>query len=166
MWLVGGLLTVVLSLGCNPFSPKLAPDELSKSDVLGDPSTLDGFFLLFKNAYELRDTSLYSRLFTKDFTFAYYDFDLGQEVSWDLSTEMNISYNLFVNVEQINLDWNYYPPPTLTDTTAFINRNFNLTIRENEETEFVGTGRARLRLRREGEGSPWKAYYWFDDSDF
>ena len=160
------LLMLAAWLSCNPFAPRLAPDALNQEDLLGDPSTLEGFFLLFKNAYELRDTSLYGRLFTSDFTFAYYDFDLGQEISWDRATELNLSYNLFLSVEQINLDWNYFPPPDTTDTEAFVIRNFNLTIRENEETEFVGTGRARLRLRRSAPGQAWKAYYWFDDSDF
>lgn len=163
-----GILCIMLAswLSCNPFAPKLAEDALDQADLLGDPASLEGFFLLFKNAYELRDTSLYGRLFTPDFTFAYYDFDLGQEISWDRATELNLSFNLFLSVEQINLDWNYFPPPDTTETEAFVVRNFNLTIRENEDTEFVGTGRARLRLRREAPGQPWRAYYWFDDSDF
>jgi hypothetical protein len=160
-------VTCCLMLGsCNPFAPAYDPEGLDDINVLGDPSTIEGFFLLFKNAYELRDTTLYGQLFTQDFTFAYYDFDLGQEISWDRATELNISYNLFQSVQQINLDWNYYPPPDTTFTEAYVLRNFNLSIEEDEQTAFVGTGRAKLRLRRNGPGAPWKAYYWFDDSDF
>ena len=156
----------LLTAGCNPFAPAYDEDGLADLDLLGDPSTIEGYFLLFKNAYELRDTTLYGRLFTQDFTFAYYDFDQGQEISWDRATELNISYNLFQSVEQINLDWNYYPTPDTTLTEAYVVRNFNLTIQENEQNAYVGTGRARLRLRRKAPGEPWQAFYWFDDSDF
>lgn len=157
---------LLMSASCNPFAPKYDPDGLEDINLLGDPVTLEGFFLLFKNAYELRDTTLYGQLFTQDFTFAYYDFETGQEISWDRATELNISYNLFQSVQQINLDWNYFPSPDTTVLEAFVVRNFNLTIQEDEQTAFVGTGRAKLRLRRNAPGSAWRAYYWFDDSDF
>ena len=162
------LLTISIGglSGCNPFAPAYDKDGLADINLLGDPSTIEGFFLLFKNAYELRDTTLYGQLFSQDFTFAYYDFDQGQEISWDRATELNISYNLFQSVQQINLDWNYFPTPDTTDTEAYVVRNFNLTIQEDEQTAFVGTGRAKLRLRRSNPGDAWKAFYWFDDSDF
>ncbi|MEO1450270.1 MAG: hypothetical protein AAFV07_12130, partial [Bacteroidota bacterium] len=159
-------LLLTSSLACNPFAPTYDPDGLAQVDLLGDPSSIDGYFRLFKNAYELRDTTLYGRLFSQDFQFIYYDADLGQEISWDRDTELTISYNLFTRVLQINLDWNFYSQLDTTETEAVVVRNFNLSIEEDEQTAFSGAGRARLRLRRPSVEQPWQAYSWFDDSDF
>lgn len=157
--LVGGV-------ACNPFAPAYDEEGLADINLLGDPTDMEGYFKLFKNAYELRDTNLYGRLFSPDFVFTYYDFEQAQEISWDRATEMNISYNLFRSVRQINLDWNYYIQLDTTVADAFVIRNFNLFIEQDDEVSFNGTGRARFRLRRDGPGTPWKAYSWFDDSDF
>lgn len=160
------LLLFGLGLSCNPFAPKYDPDGLNSFNSLGNPTNINGYFKLFKNAYELRDTNLYGRLFAPNFVFTYYDFEKGQEFSWDRATEMNTSYRLFQNVQQINLDWNFVVEMDTTDTTAFIVRNFNLSIIENEQNAYTGTGRARFRLKRQHGGDVWKAVYWFDDSDF
>ncbi|MEZ4827112.1 MAG: hypothetical protein R3C61_12675 [Bacteroidia bacterium] len=160
VWL--GLNTV----SCNPFAPAYDPEGLADINILGDPTNIDGFFRLFKNGYELRDTTLYGRLFSPDFIFTYYDPDLGQDISWDRATDLIISYNLFQSVLQINLDWNYFTQLDTTDTEALVVRNFNLTIEETEEIVYSGTGRAKLRLRRNNPGEAWQAYSWFDDSDF
>ena len=163
------LFAILASLSlpsCNPFAPAYDEEGLADINLLGDPTDVDGFFKLFKNAYELRDTTIYGRLFTNDFTFTYYDFDQAQEIRWDRATEMNISNNLFRAVRNINLDWNYYIQLDTTSLDALVIRNFTLFIEQDDETSFSGTGRARFRLRREGLGSPWKAYSWFDDSDF
>ena len=79
---------------------------------------------------------------------------------------MNISYKLFQASEQINLDWNFFAELDTTDTTAFITRNFNLSISERDGNSYTGTGRAKLKLHRKRAGEAWKAFYWFDDSDF
>ena len=154
-------------LSCNPFAPAYDPAGLAGVNVLGDPTTLDGYFKLFKNAYELRDTTLYGRLFTQDFTFAYYDAEQNQEVQWDRATELNTSYRLFQSVLNINLDWTWYTEiDSSAGNEALVIRNFNLSIQQDESTTFSGTGRARLRLRRAGPGEAWRAFYWFDESDF
>lgn len=168
-WRLLRFVTITLTafaLSCNPFAPAYDQDGFADEYLLGNPRSIEGFFVLFKNAYELRDTTLYSQLFTQDFRFAYYDFDRGQEISWDRATELNTAYKLFQSVQQITLDWNYYPPPDTTLTEAYIIRNFNLTILGDAQSSFVGTGRAKLRLRRSEPGQPWRAFYWFDDSDF
>lgn len=162
-WLVAGLL---FWTACNPFAPEFDPEGLEDQNVLGDRTEIDGFFTFFKNAYELRDTSLYGKLFTNDFTFVYYDFDAAAEQNWDKGQEMAISYNLFRNVKQITLDWNFYIENNVVGDTANVVRSFNLTIVESENSVYSGTGRARLRLRRAGAGEEWRIYYWFDDSDF
>lgn len=157
---------LLLQNSCNPFAPKYNKDGLNDLNSLGNPISIAGYFKLFKNGYELRDTSMYGRLFAPDFIFEYYDFDKGQNFSWDRTTEMGISYKLFQSVQQINLDWNFFVQLDTTDTTAFMVRNFNLTITENEALSYSGTGRARLRLKRNYVGDAWKCEYWFDDSDF
>ncbi|MEL6190649.1 MAG: hypothetical protein AAFR66_01305 [Bacteroidota bacterium] len=162
----GLLILMVGFLSCNPFAPDIDEDGLADVDLLGNPSSIEGFFKLFRNSYELRDTTLYGQLFDRDFEFAYFDFELGQEISWDRDTELNISFNLFQSVQQINLDWNFYTQLDTTETEAFVIRNFNLTITQDEQNTFSGAGRARFRLRRQSVGTAWKAYFWFDDSDF
>ena len=164
--LLGVLLATLITLSCNPFAPSYDEDGLSGQNILGDRTNLDGFFTFFKNAYELRDTSLYGQLFTSDFTFVYPDFETSSEISWDRGQEMDISYNLFRGVKQINLDWNFYISRDSTELEAEITRNFNLNIVQNESAIWSGAGRARLRLRRDAPTDPWKIYYWFDDSDF
>lgn len=160
------LASLFLWNSCNPFAPKYNENGLNDLNSLGNPISITGYFKLFKNSYELRDTSMYGRLFAPNFTFEYYDFDKGQNFSWDRTTEMGISYRLFQSVQQINLDWNFFVQLDTTDTTAFMVRNFNLSITENESVSYSGTGRARMRLTRHFIGDPWKCEYWFDDSDF
>jgi len=158
-------ICIIMGNSCNPFAPEYDPTGFDDIDLLGDLTTIDGYFTRFKNAYELRDTLFYGELFAGDFLFEYWDAEQNQNISWDRATEMSTSYNLFQSVQQINLDWNYMELDT-TDTEAAIVRNFNLTIVEDEQNVYVGTGRARFRLRRDQPGDSWKAFYWFDDSDF
>ena len=166
IYLVSILLCFQFS--CNPFAPGFDEDGLTNLNLLGDPTTIDGYFLLFQNAYELRDTSIYGRLFSENFTFTYFDFELGQEISWDRATELNTNFNLFQAVQQINLDWNFYNVLEVNaqEDSAFVIRNFNLSVIENEQNAFSGSGRAKLSLARNGPNLPWQAYAWFDDSDF
>lgn len=165
-WLAIPVFAFLLLAGCNPFAPAFDKDGLSGQNLLGDRTTIDGLFEYFKNSYEIRDTSLYGRLFSSDFTFTYFDFDQAAEVSWDRGQELAISYNLFRNVQRITLDWNFYVEKIETDTEAQVLRNFNLTIVEDENTAYTGTGRARITLRREFVTDPWQIVHWFDDSDF
>ncbi len=162
-----GLVFICIGLmACNPFAPSYDPDGLAQVNLLGDPTTVDGFFRRFKNAYELRDTALYGNLFSRDFIFEYYDQELGQEVSWDRATELLTAFNLFQSSLQINLDWNFYVELDSTATDALVLRNFNLTIETEDKGTFSGSGRARFRLIKGNPAAPWKAIYWFDDSDF
>lgn len=165
-WIIPLIFSLFALTACNPFAPDFDPNGLEDQNVLGDRTDIDGFFQFFKNAYELRDTSLYGKMFTSDFTFVYYDFDAAAEQNWDKGQEMATAYNLFRNVKQITLDWNFYVENSIVGDTASVVRNFQLTIVENESSIFSGNGRARLRLRRESIGMPWRIYYWFDDSDF
>ena len=166
-WIVIGLLLMFWGISaCNHFAQGYDPDGLSQVNILGDQTNIDGFFQRFKNAYELRDTALYGNLFSRDFILEYYDQELGQEISWDRATEMLTSFKLFQSSLQINLDWNFYVDLDSTSTDALVVRNFNLTIETEEQGTFSGSGRARMRLNKGNPAAPWKAIYWFDDSDF
>ncbi len=165
-WYIIAIFVLAVFTSCNPFAPSFDENGLSEQSLLGDRTSIDGLFEYFKNSYEIRDTSLYGQLFSNDFTFVYYDFDQAAELTWDKGQEMASAYNLFRNVRQITLDWNFYVEQTYFGDSATVIRNFNLTIVENENTTYSGTGRAKLKMRRIAEGEPWKIYYWFDDSDF
>ena len=156
----------LLGAACNPFAPTYDEDGLAGQNFLGDRTTIDGLFTYFKNSYELRDTSLYGKLFSNDFEFNYYDFDQAADVNWDKAQEMALTYNLFRNVQQISLDWNFYVQRDTTETSAAVVRAFNLTIIENENSSYTGAGRARLTLQRDLVTDPWQITSWFDDSDF
>jgi len=160
------LICIALYSGCNPFSPKLDSETLKNQQMPASRKTIDGVFQFFKTAYESRDTSLYGRLFAQDFTFGYYDFDANVQINWDRAQELNLTYKLFRNTEQITLDWNYYVQKDSTELEASVVRSFNLTIVQNSQSIFTGTGRARLRMRRADTDSDWQIWYWFDDSDF
>jgi len=164
MYVLG--LCICSSLACNPFSPTLDQESLKDKIVPYSRKSIDGVFGYFKNAYEARDTSLYGLLFSQDFTFSYFDFDANVPISWDRATELNTTYRLFRNTEQITLDWNFYVQKDTTETEASIVRSFNLTIVQNSQSIFTGTGRARFRLRRSSNQEDWQIWYWFDDSDF
>lgn len=159
-------LIILFFSACNPFSPKLDQESLKDKIIPHSRKSVDGLFGYFKNAYEARDTSMYGLLFSQDFTFSYFDFDANVPISWDRSTELNTTYRLFRNTEQITLDWNFYVQKDTTETEASVVRSFNLTIVQNSQSIFTGTGRARFRLRRASAEDDWQIWYWFDDSDF
>ncbi len=165
--ILAAIAVVVFAGSCNPFAPGYDPDGLLTKNLLGDRNTIDGLFVYFKNSYELRDTSLYSKLFSNDFTFTYFDFDQNANVNWDKGEEMALTWNLFRTVNTITLDWNFYVQKDSVDELhAQVIRAFNLTIVENENTIHSSAGRARLTLIRSAATEPWQISYWFDDSDF
>ncbi|MEL6135387.1 MAG: hypothetical protein AAFR59_18670, partial [Bacteroidota bacterium] len=57
--IICSLISAGACFSCNPFAPAYDPDGLSQVNILGDPRSIDGYFKRFKNAYELRDTTLY-----------------------------------------------------------------------------------------------------------
>jgi len=156
----------VVSLSCNPFSPKLENLPETQINLLGNRNTLDGLFQFFKTAYELKDTSMYGKMFDESFVFSYFDFQNSVQINWDRAQEMNTTYRLFRNTEQITLDWNYYLQKDSSASEASVVRSFNLTIVESSQQIYTGTGRARFRLIKLNPDDPWKFTYWFDDSDF
>ncbi|MDI6401508.1 hypothetical protein QLX67_05830 [Balneolaceae bacterium ANBcel3] len=165
-WLIFGLLASVAAC-VNPFAPgELEGDPVS--DLLGDPSTIEGFYTRFQKAYELRDTSLYGPLIHADFTFTYRDHIQNQDISWGRPLEMNSTNNMFMLSYDLNLQWNNIIDQFINEpqTEATVFRSFNLSIREDpSEPPLRSNGIAYFRLTRTDSTQNWKLIFWRDDSD-
>ena len=157
----------VLLVGCNPFAPALEEGN-PFGDLLGDPTTVDGFFTNFSNAYELRDLSLYEPLLDSSFIFIYYDFDAQVEREWGFAQELASTRKLFENATLISLRWNQIISQSVLDDglTARIVRPFNLTITLEGGEAFRGDGNVNLQLTRTDTTASWKLLRWRDESEF
>lgn len=171
-----GLLIVLACTvaGCiNPFAPgELEGDPIA--DLLGDPSTLEGFYTRFQKAYELRDTSLYGPLIHPEFTFTFRDDDRNVDITWSRSEEMNSAYNMFSQSYDISLRWNNIISSTTRqmndeDDTSEIQeviRRFNLTVMISpSEPPFRSDGSASFLLQRPHSNANWRLVSWRDESD-
>ncbi len=164
------LMTVLLMpvlTGCiNPFAPgELEGDPIA--DLLGDPSTIDGFYTRFQSAYELRDTSLYGPLIHPDFTFTYRDDNRNVDITWGRSEEMNSTYNMFFQSYDITLRWNNITQEIVRDekTDAQIIRRFNLRVIISPSESYRTDGSASFRLVRADSTANWRLISWRDESD-
>ncbi len=153
--------------GCiNPF----APDEMEGdpvADLLGDPSTIEGFYTRFQKAYELRDTTLYGPLIHPDFSFTFRDDERNVDRTWHRSEEMDRTYSMFINSQDIQLQWNNITSEILEDdkTQALIVRRFNLMLMDSQSQRFRALGSASFRLTRRDSTENWRLIYWRDESD-
>ncbi len=169
------LLIPFLAAGCiNPFAPgELEGDPIA--DLLGDPSTIEGFYTRFQKAYELRDTSLYGPLIHPQFTFTFRDYDRNVDITWSRSEEMNSAYNMFSQSYDISLRWNNIinmtPLQPGTDDMAGyqareIIRRFNLTvIISPSEPPLRSDGSASFVVTRPDSNANWRLVSWRDESD-
>ncbi len=163
---LGGFLLIVN--GCNPFSPAL-DDTAVGPTALGDRTTVRGFFEYFRNAYQLRDSTLYGQLLTRDFQFTYINFDDNSTQTWTRDVDVLSTYRLFRGIRSATLQWQQYVEADTIgrgDTLAVVERVFNLVINQDDENVFRGVGSARIELRRRAKGEPWRMRMWFDKSDF
>ena len=161
--LVGALLVA----GCNPFAPELEEGN-PFGDFLGDPTTVDGFFTNFQNAYELRDISLYEPLLDSGFVFVYYDFEAQVDREWRFSQELESTRRLFQNASLIRLRWNQILSQDVTDAQrqARVVRSFNLVINLETGDAFRGDGNVNFLLVRPDSTAPWTLRRWRDESEF
>lgn len=161
------LMLTLFWFGCNPFAPSLEEGD-PFGDLLGDPTTIDGFFTNFANAYELRDLSLYEPLLDSSFIFIYYDFDAQVEREWGFSQELESTRRLFENASLINLRWNQIISQSIVDDgrTARIVRPFNLTIALEGGEAFRGDGNVNFQLIRSDSTAAWRLLRWRDESEF
>ena len=167
------LLLPLFTAGCiNPFAPgELEGDPIV--DLLGDPSTIEGFYTRFQKSYELRDTSLYGPLIHPNFTFTFRDDDRNVDITWGRSEEMNSTYNMFSQSYDISLRWNniidQIPMGTQDESdteSMLVIRRFNLTVVVSpSEPPFRSDGSASFVLTRPDETANWRLVSWRDESD-
>lgn len=161
------LLLLGLAAACNPFAPALEEGD-PFSDLLGDPTTVEGFFTNFRNAYELRDISIYEPLLDSSFTFVYYDFEAQVEKQWGFAQELRTTRRLFQSSALIQLRWNQSLTPVISDSgrLARIVRPFNLLITLESGDTFRGAGNVNFRLTRPDSTAAWRLLRWRDESEF
>lgn len=152
---------------CNPFAPDLEEGD-PFGNLLGDPTTIDGFFTNFQSAYELRDISLYEPLLDSSFVFLYYDFDAQVQREWGFAQELESTRRLFQNSSLVRLQWNQTLSQDTTGapTQARVIRSFNLTITLESGEVFRGDGNVNFLLVRRAAETPWKLRRWRDESEF
>ncbi len=160
-------LLAVIAAGCwNPFAPGIEDGDPFE-ELLGDPSTIEGFFTRFQNAYQLRDTTLYGPLIAPDFTFTFRDHDNNVDVSWGRNEEMSSTYRLFINARDIRIQWNNIISVEVNpaQTQSQVIRRFDLTV-SLEASDLIRTdGAVNFVLTREDSTENWQLRSWRDESD-
>ena len=160
-------LLVALVAGCNPFAPAL--DEGSPfGDLLGDPTTVEGYFTNFRNAYELRDLSLYEPLLDSQFVFIWRDFDAQVEREWGFAQDLETTRRLFANANLVRLQWNQVlsSDEIVRNLQMRVIRSFNLTITLETGDVFRGDGNVNFLLARRDSTDAWRLLRWRDESEF
>lgn len=156
-----------LTYSCNPFAPNLVEGDPFAS-LLGDPTTIDGFFTSFKAAYELRDISLYETLLDSSFLFVYRDIDTQLDRQWGFDQELRSTGGLFDNATTVRLQWNQIVTEDVSDAEqeARIVRSFNLTVALLDDEVFRGDGNVNFVMTRADSSAAWKLERWRDESQF
>lgn len=151
---------------CNPFAPAIGEGD-PFGDLLGDPKTIEGYFTNFRNAYELRDLSLYEPLIDSSFVFIYTDFDTGIEREWGFGQELETTRRMFESVVEVQLQWNQIISRQVFDegTRAIAVRSFNLGIGLDNGEVFRGDGNVNFLLTRADTTRAWKLRRWRDESE-
>jgi len=161
------LCGIMLSLAaCNPFAPSLEEGD-PYAFLLGDPTTIEGYFTAFRSAYELRDISLYEPLIDSAFVFIYMDFDVGIEREWDFSQELESTRRLFQNAVGVQLQWNQIitQQVLVPNERTRVVRSFNLTIALEGGEAFRGDGNVNFLLVRRDSTAAWRLQRWRDESE-
>lgn len=151
---------------CNPFAPALEEGN-PFGDLLGDPTTIEGFFTNFRNAYELRDLSLYEPLLDSSFTFVYTDFDNQVDREWGFAQDLEGTRRLFQNASGIRLQWNQIITQDVLERNRRerIVRSFNLTVTLEQGDVFRTDCNVNFLLGREDSLSSWRLMRWRDESE-
>lgn len=153
--------------GCiNPFAPGES-DEDPLDDILGDPTTIEGFYQRFENAYELRDTSLYGPLLHPDFEFTFRDENENVDVTWSRTEDMFSTYNLFLQALDIQLHWSNFISMNINEdqTRTQAVRRFDLTVLLETNDLLRTDGLASFTLVRPDSTDPWQLIRWRDESE-
>jgi len=151
---------------CNPFAPALEEGD-PFADLFGDPTTIEGFFTNFRNAYDLRDISVYEPLLDSGFVFIYRDFEAQIDRQWGFAEDLEITRRLFQNSSFIELKWNQIiaRDEEDEDRRARIIRSFNLTVGIEGADVFRGDGNVNFLLTRRDTTAAWRLLRWRDESE-
>jgi len=147
----------------NPFAPKLDNSLGSEGSLISDLNSLEGVFQNLQYSYTFKDTTIYSGLLSKNFTFAYRDYEKEVDVAWGREDEMRITNSLFNNTERLDLVWNNIV--AITGDSTNIVRSFNLTITFNPTDIVFVDGKVNLVLEK-SENNKWQIVTWIDESNF
>ena len=166
---IAGMAVMVLPFlfaACNPFAPAIGEGD-PFGDLLGDPKTIEGYFANFRNAYELRDLSLYEPLIDSSFVFIYTDFDTGIEREWGFGQELETTRRMFESVVEVQLQWNQMISRQVFEDgkRAIAVRSFNLAIGLNSGEVFRGDGNVNFLLTRADTTRAWRLLRWRDESE-
>ena len=125
-------------------------------------------FQNIKYSYTFKDTTIYGQMIDGNYTFVFRDYERGVDVSWGRDEEMRITYELFRNVQRLDLVWNNIISSSTdsANTAATVSRNFNLTVTFNPSDIIRVDGYATLALARSGAEKPWQIVRWRDESNF
>lgn len=151
---------------CNPFSPALEEGN-PFGDLLGDPTTVEGYFTNFRNAYELRDLSLYETLLDSSFVFVWHDFDAQVDREWGFAQDLETTRRLFQNSSLVRLQWNQIIAQDELEAYTLIRvvRSFNLTVTLEQGDVFRTDGNVNFRLVRPDSSAAWRLQRWRDESE-
>ena len=155
--LIAGLIS------CNPFSPQI-DSNISQTGISAD--SVNGFFEIFREAYQFKDTTIYGKLLAPSFIFSYRNYDRGLDLEWGRDEEMQTTGLLFASCESLDLLWGDVLDSTGNDTIYDITRAFSLTIQFNPSDIEEVDGRAIFTLDRATKNDPWQAIRWRDESNF
>lgn len=160
------IVTVFVVVSCsNPFAPALNEDELNKSEILGDQTTVEGLFQNFRYSYIMKDTVIYSGLLDRDFVFEYYDYDKNVSVSYSREEDMITTYRLFQASESLDLIWNeVIISGGGNDSLQVLSRGFTLNVSLSQNDIISVHGRVNLRIIKRKPESNWKILKWKDES--
>ncbi len=152
--------------GCNPFAPSLEDGD-PYAHLLGDPTTIDGYFTAFQSAYELRDITLYEPLIDSAFVFLYTDFDAGIEREWSFIQELETTRRLLRNAVGVQLQWNQVINQQELEphVRTRVVRSFNLTVSLEGGEVFRGDGNVNFLLVRNDSTDAWRLQRWRDESE-
>ena len=157
------ICTIAALCSCNPFSPSI-DNTLSENKVSAD--SVGGFFEIFREAYQFKDTTVYGKLLAPDFVFSYRNYDRGLDLEWGRDEEMQATGSLFESSESLDLLWGDVLDSSGTDTIFDITRAFSLDVTLNPSEILHVDGRAIFTLIRSTKNDPWQAIRWRDESNF
>jgi len=149
----------------NPFAPTAVDGDIDVP-ILGDQTTVEGFFQNFLYAYNLKDTVVYGNLLAADFIFVYMNYDKNIELSLSRPEDMLTTHRLFNAAQNLDFIWNEMIRNEGDELKRTITRSFNMTITFSQMDIVRPNGRVHFILKRDNEDADWKLHTWRDESNY